>query len=425
MSASVAEVIAVRVPERSWRSEVRAMRVVWWRDMVRFVDDPMRIAMWLIQPLLYLFVLGAGLQTLSAASTEGVDLNTFMFPGILCMAMWFSAMFSAASLVMDREVGFLREMMVAPVRRSSIVVGKCLGGTTVAAIQGVIVLALAGLVDVPYDPVLLLAMFGLQLLIAFAVTAFGMMVATSFKQAQTFNSVMQVLVFPIIFLSGALYPVSGLPTWLSVLNRLNPLTYAVDPLRRLVFDRLDISDAARRTLAPGVTWWGWRVPSLVEGGSCWLAAWRCWRSPSSSSRGRSDRLTWPSAHFDVFRVTAARTSLSARARRSPRPRGSRWHAVLPSRPELKRPEGALDPVLRIRSAISSRRSSSTRSSAALRVAGLGGRGVGWLSTAAAVRLLSPTAMTSCRHPVASSSAFAVLLGSLAGSCPICCARRRS
>jgi len=266
MSASVAEVIAVRVPERSWRSEVRAMRVVWWRDMVRFVDDPMRIAMWLIQPLLYLFVLGAGLQTLSAASTEGVDLNTFMFPGILCMAMWFSAMFSAASLVMDREVGFLREMMVAPVRRSSIVVGKCLGGTTVAAIQGVIVLALAGLVDVPYDPVLLLAMFGLQLLIAFAVTAFGMMVATSFKQAQTFNSVMQVLVFPIIFLSGALYPVSGLPTWLAVLNRLNPLTYAVDPLRRLVFDRLDISDAARRTLAPGVTWWGWRVPSLVEVG---------------------------------------------------------------------------------------------------------------------------------------------------------------
>ncbi|MDQ3310698.1 MAG: ABC transporter permease [Actinomycetota bacterium] len=266
MSASVAEVIAVRVPERSWRSEVRAMRVVWWRDMVRFVDAPMRIAMWLIQPLLYLFVLGAGLQTLSAASTEGVDLNTFMFPGILCMAMWFSAMFSAASLVMDREVGFLREMMVAPVRRSSIVVGKCLGGTTIAAIQGVIMLALAGLVDVPYDPVLLLAMFGLQLLIAFAVTAFGVMVATSFEQAQTFNSVMQVFVFPIIFLSGALYPVSGLPTWLGVLNRLNPLTYAVDPLRRLVFDRLDISDAARRTLAPGVTWWGWRVPSLVEVG---------------------------------------------------------------------------------------------------------------------------------------------------------------
>ena len=77
---------------------------------------------------------------------------------------------------------------------------------------------------------------------------------------------MQVLVFPMIFLSGALYPVSGLPTWLGVLNRLNPLTYAVDPMRRLVFDHLDISEAARDRLAPGVTWWGWPVPTLVEVG---------------------------------------------------------------------------------------------------------------------------------------------------------------
>jgi len=130
----------------------------------------------------------------------------------------------------------------------------------------VIVLALAGLVHVPYDPVLLLGIFGLQLLIAFTVTAFGVMVATSIKRAQTFTSVVQLVVMPMIFLSGALYPVSGLPAWLAVLNRLNPLTYAVDPMRRLVFDHLDISEAARRTLAPGVTWWGWPVPTLVEAG---------------------------------------------------------------------------------------------------------------------------------------------------------------
>lgn len=158
----------------------------------------------------------------------------------------------------------MREMMVAPVSRWSIVVGKCLGGTTIAASQGVIVLALAGFVHVPYHPVLLLGIFGLQLLIAFTVTAFGVMVATSIKQAQTFTSVVQLLVMPMIFLSGALYPVSGLPTSLGVLNRLNPLTYAVDPMRRLVFNHLDISEAARHTLAPGVTWWGWRVPVLAE-----------------------------------------------------------------------------------------------------------------------------------------------------------------
>jgi ABC-2 type transport system permease protein len=264
--SAVANVVAIRVPERSWRSEARAARIVWRRDLIRFTTDRMRIATMLIQPLLFLFVLGAGLQTLAAASTDGVELETFIFPGILCMALVFSAMFNAVSLVMDREFGFLREMLVAPVRRSSIVVGKCLGGATVASLQGVILLALAGFVDVPYDPVLLLGLFGMMLLIAFTVTAFGVMVATRVKQIQTFTTVMQMLVMPLFFLSGALYPVSGLPTWLEVLNRLNPLTYAVDPMRRLVFDHLDISEAARRTLDPGVTWFGWRVPSLVEVG---------------------------------------------------------------------------------------------------------------------------------------------------------------
>jgi ABC-2 type transport system permease protein len=264
--SAVAEVVAVRVPERSWRSEVRAMRIVWRRDLIRFTTDRMRIATMLIQPLLFLFVLGAGLQTLAAPSTGGVDLKTFIFPGILCMALVFSAMFSAVSLVMDREFGFLREMLVAPVRRSSIVVGKCLGGATVASLQGVILLALAGFVDVPYDPALMLGLFGLMLLIAFTVTAFGVMVAVRIKQIQTFTTVMQMLVMPLFFLSGALYPVSGLPVWLELLTRLNPLTYAVDPMRRLVFSHLDISEAARRTLDPGITWFGWRVPSLVEVG---------------------------------------------------------------------------------------------------------------------------------------------------------------
>jgi ABC-2 type transport system permease protein len=266
MSAAVVDVVEVRVPERSWRSEVRAVRTVWRRDLIRFVNDPRGIAAWLIQPLLFLFVLGPGLQSLSAASTDGVDLTTFMFPGTLCMALVYSAIFSAASLVWDRELGFLRELMVAPVRRSSIIVGKCLGGATIAATQGLVVLALAGLVHVPYDPVLLLGMFALVLLIAFTITAFGVMVAITIKQARTFTAVVQLFVIPMIFLSGALYPVSDLPTWLGVLNRLNPLTYAVDPMRRLVFNHLDISEAARQRLAPGVTWWGWRLPSFVEVG---------------------------------------------------------------------------------------------------------------------------------------------------------------
>lgn len=266
MTAAVAAVVGARVPERSWRSEARAVRVVWWRDLVRFTGDRVRMGTVLVQPLLFLFVLGPGLQTLSDGSTDGVDLTTFMFPGVLIMAMWFSAMISAAGLVMDRELGFLREMLVAPVQRSSIILGKCLGGTTIAAGQGVVLLALAGLAGVPYDPVLLVSLLGLLLLVAFMVTALGVLVATSVTQAQTFNSVMQLLVFPTIFLSGALYPVADLPGWLAVVVRLNPLTYAVDPVRRLVFSHLDVSETARSTLAPGVTWWGWPVPTAVEVG---------------------------------------------------------------------------------------------------------------------------------------------------------------
>jgi ABC-2 type transport system permease protein len=91
-------------------------------------------------------------------------------------------------------------------------------------------------------------------------------VAVQIKQAQTFTSIMQLFVIPMVFLSGALYPVSGLPTWLGALNRIDPLTYAVDPMRRLVFNHLEISESARQTLDPGVTWWGWHVPSALEAG---------------------------------------------------------------------------------------------------------------------------------------------------------------
>jgi ABC-2 type transport system permease protein len=266
VGAAPREIVRVTVPPHSFASELRAIRIVWRRDLIRFVNDRIRIAASLVQPLLFLFVMGAGLQRLSSAGTHGVQLKTFIYPGILCIAVMFTAMFSAASIVWDREFGFMREMLVAPVRRSSIVIGKCLGGATVASTQGVIMILLAGLVHVPYDPVLILGILGLQLLLSFAITAFGVMVAARIKQMQSFFGVMQMVVMPMFFISGALFPASGLPGWLTVLNRIDPLTYAVDPMRRLVFNHLTISPLARRALDPGVTWWGWHVPALLEAG---------------------------------------------------------------------------------------------------------------------------------------------------------------
>jgi ABC-2 type transport system permease protein len=257
-------VARVRVPGAGVRSDLRAIRVVWQRELIRFSRDRARMVTALVQPILFLFVLGTGLSRLASAGTHGVNLRTFVYPGVLALAVLFTAMFSAASIVWDREFGFLREMLVAPVSRGAIVIGKCLGGTTVAGFQGVIMIAIAGLVSVPYSPVMILEVLVLQLLLAFALTGFGVMMAVRMTQMQSFMALMQMVIMPLFFISGALFPVAGLPTWLNVLNRIDPITYAVDPIRRAVFAHLDVTEAARHALAPGVTWWGWHLPGIFE-----------------------------------------------------------------------------------------------------------------------------------------------------------------
>src|SRR3984885_9238256 len=230
VEAPAPPVVRVSVPKRSFASELRAIKIVWRREVIRYGSDRLRIVTTLVQPLLFLFVLGSGLQQLSSAGTHGINLKTFIFPGILAISVLFTAMFSAASIVWDREFGFLREMMVAPIRRSSIVIGKVFGGASVACLQGIVIIAIAPRV----------------------------------KQMQSFMGVMQMIVTPMFFISGALFPVAGLATWLAILNRLDPLTYAVDPMRRAAFSHPPPSPAAQHALNSGVTWFGWRVPTLLE-----------------------------------------------------------------------------------------------------------------------------------------------------------------
>lgn len=257
------ETVRVSVPERSWRNEWRAVKIMWRREMIRFVNDRMRIITSLVQPLLYLFVLGAGLNAFTDQGSGGFNLKTFLFPGILAMTVMFTAMFAAASIVWDREFGFLREMMVAPVRRSSIVIGKVLGGATVATLQGMVMILMAPLVDVPLNAALVAGIILLLLLLSASIAAFGVMVAARITQMQSFMGVMQMIMLPMFFISGALYPVNNLPTWLTVLNRFDPLTYAVDPLRKLVFQHID-SLPPQLAGTTGVTWFGWNVPTVIE-----------------------------------------------------------------------------------------------------------------------------------------------------------------
>ena len=255
------EEIRVAVPEGGLRHDLRAIGIVWRRELIRFRTDRLRAITALIQPLLFLFILGTGLGSLAGGSMPpGISFKTFIYPGVLAMSVLFTAIFSAASIVWDREFGFLREILVAPVSRASIVIGKCLGGATIATFQGVIFLVLAGAADVPYNPLLLLTLVGELLLLSFTLTAFGVMMAARIKQFQAFMALTQMLVFPLFFLSGALYPLTGLPAWLSVLTRIDPLTYIVGPMRHAVFSYLSIPAAYKERLSPGVTWGSWVVP---------------------------------------------------------------------------------------------------------------------------------------------------------------------
>lgn len=239
--------------------EARAAIMVWRREMIRFRNDRARMFAMLIQPLLFLFVMGTGLSSVINTG-GGLDFRTFLFPGVLAMSVLFSAAFAGISLVWDREFGFLREMLVAPVGKTSIIVGKCLGGATTATLQSVVLLALAGVVGVPYDPVLLLTLLALLFLGSFMLTSIGVLLSSRIKQIQAAMPASQLIIMPMMFLSGALFPIAHLPGWLAVLTKLNPLTYIVQPMRTAIFDQIEMPAQARAAFSSAITWGSWPVP---------------------------------------------------------------------------------------------------------------------------------------------------------------------
>jgi ABC-2 type transport system permease protein len=242
---------------------MRAVRMIWKRELIRFSRNKVRMITSLAQPIIYLFILGTGLSQLIPGGSK-VDYRTFIFPGVLGMTVLFTAIFAALSIVWDREFGFLREMLVAPVRRSALVLGKCLGGATVATFQGAVMLVFCGFVHVPYSPALLLTLVAEMALLAFTLTALGTVIAARMAQVETFQVVMNFIVLPMFFLSGAVFPLDRLPRWLAFLTKIDPMSYAIDPMRRAVFDHVAIPPRLSHALNPGITWGGHRLPVGLE-----------------------------------------------------------------------------------------------------------------------------------------------------------------
>jgi ABC-2 type transport system permease protein len=245
-----------------------AIYILWLRELKRYVRSRAQVVASLGQPVLYLVALGFGLQPVFERAGEG-NYVQFVAPGIISMTVLFSSVFSGIGLLWDRQFGFLKETLVAPVPRIQIMIGRTLGAATVAMIQGTLVAIVCVIAGFrPTHPALLPLMFVFMALIATLFAALGTCIGSVLQNMQGFQLIMNFLVMPIFFLSGALYPLSNLPAVLAMITRLDPLAYGVDALRTTLIGvshfGLAVDSAVLIVLATAALWIGSRLFARIE-----------------------------------------------------------------------------------------------------------------------------------------------------------------
>ena len=210
---------------------------LWWREIVRFYRQKSRVVGVLASPLVFWLVIGSGFGT-SFRSGGGPSQQHYLdyfYPGALIMTVLFTSIFTMMSVIDDRKEGFLLSVLVAPVPRSAIVLGKVLGGTTLSAIQGMIFLIFAPFTGVHLRVTQVLLVAVVVFLVSFALTALGFAIAWPMDSSQAFHGIVNLFLIPLWLLSGSLFPLTGASLWIRVLMRLNPLTYGVEALRDLLY----------------------------------------------------------------------------------------------------------------------------------------------------------------------------------------------
>jgi ABC-2 type transport system permease protein len=217
---------------------LRGTWVVAYRELLRFVNERSRLVGSMAFPLLFLVIFGAGFGRTIGALAPGVDFIKFMYPGIVAQSVLTSSLFAGVSVVWDREFGFLREILVAPIGRSGIVLGKAIGATVTALLQVLILLVLTPFVGVSVSLQTILGLVPVVIILALGLSGLGILIASFMTSQQGFQLVIQLLIFPLIFLAGVFFPVNNVPSWLEVISKLNPLTYGVDAIRQIFIGTL-------------------------------------------------------------------------------------------------------------------------------------------------------------------------------------------
>ena len=209
---------------------LNAIYIIWLRELKIFIRDRSRLISSIAQPLIWLLLIGTGFGA-TFGKVGDLQYIQFMFPGILVMTLLFSSMFSAISIIWDREFGFLKEMLVAPIRRTSIAIGKAIGGASRSTIQGIIILVFSPLIGINITIQKFFLIVPLMFFIAFTISGIGIIIAARMESFEGFNLIVNFVIMPMFLLSGAIFPISNLPQWLSMIVSINPLSYGVDIMR--------------------------------------------------------------------------------------------------------------------------------------------------------------------------------------------------
>lgn len=212
----------------------RGLWVVAYRDILGFVSDRFRIVASLTFPLLFLAIFGAGFSNVIGQMAGGIDIVQFMYPGIIAQVVLTTSLFAGVSIVTDREVGFLREILVAPLSRTGIVLGKAAGAAVVALLQVLVLLVIAPIVNVPLGAETVLLLVPTVVVLSVVLSGLGILIGSFARSQQGFQLLMQMLVFPMIFLAGVFFPVDSVPLWMEVASKINPVTYGVDAIRQII-----------------------------------------------------------------------------------------------------------------------------------------------------------------------------------------------